>query len=1044
MRISIFYIFLFLFGWHFVAGQSLTVNGVVSGFGDSEPLMGVNIFVESEPGIGTVSDFEGAFTLTQVPEDAKLVFRYLGYQTQVVPIHGQTDLRVVLSPDDELLQEVVVTAIGIEREEKSLGYAAQQIESEELIRGRQTNVINALAGKVAGLEVVSSSGQPGASANINIRGRTSLTGNNSPLFVVDGVPIDNDFAGSNFIDHSNRAIDLNSDDIESVTVLKGAAAAALYGVRAGNGAIIIQTKRGSAARSEISFSQSLIFDRVNKLPHIQQKYAQGRIENGVPVYVGPSGNGLNSSWGPDMDTLRYDGDNNYAWDPRGRIVGMNHPDATSTEVMAFDNAENFFETAIHSNSNLSFSGGSGQSNYLISGSYLHAGGIIPNTDFQRVSVRMSGNTKVHDRIRLSGSANFVNSGGVRAQRGSNLSGVMLGLMRTPPSFDLTGGSEDPVNDPNAYSFPDGTQRTYVANYDNPYWSVNKNQSKDEVNRFIGYAQADADITPWLKAMARVGTDFYFEERKSYWDNNSNEFGTGIIFDDLFSFRSINTDVLLTSSHQLNKDIDLSVTVGHNFYTRSTYSYVAEGETFIIPGFYDISNTAAITFVNDRRRQQSLIGLFYDLALGYKGFLYLNTTGRNDWASTLPTQANSFFYPSVNLAFIPTELLDMSTNPVFSYGKIRMSFAGMGNDAPGPYLLDTYYSATSPVLGQTGFLPQSTIGNAALVPERVRSYEAGLDIRFFRNRLGVDFSVYRNLSDGQILQAPVAYSTGFSTFITNAGEVESKGIELMLNLNPVQQQYFNWKIITNFSVNRNTVISLAEGVEDFRFEATGLASTSSRAIAGEPFGVLYGTRWMRNEQGDILIDAQGYPMQDSVPGIVGNPNPDWLLGFTNALEWNNWSLSFLVDIRKGGDIFNGTAGIMKNLGTHRSTENREEDVIIDGILVETGEPNSIPVKYDYEYYRRYPFAGVSEENIEDGSWVRLREVAVNYSLPDGFLQSAGISRMQFGITLRNAWLWTPYSGIDPETNLSGASNAIGRDYFNSPNTKSIGFQLNLTF
>lgn len=1027
------------------AQRSIT-GTVTDNSAEAMPLIGVNVFVKGKPSTGTITDYEGRYELT-VGEDAEtLVFTYIGYSRLEIAIEARSLIDVRMGESAEVLDEVVITAVGIERSQKALGYSAQEVTGEALVNAREANLVNALSSKVAGVQVTSSSGNPGASSNIVIRGRTSLN-DNSPLFIIDGVPIDNSFAGSNFTDQSNRAIDINPDDIESMNILKGGAATALYGVRAANGAVIITTKKGSAKSSGITFSQSLTFDQVNKLPEHQELFAQGALTGGVPVYAGPGES--NRSWGPRLDTLRYDGDASYRYSPLGRIVGQSDPSATGERVRPFDNMGDFFRTGITSNTYLSGSGGNDKTNYFVSGGYLRQTGVVPNSDFSRLTFKVSGSTQLSDRLKVSASANYINSGGQRTNRGSNLSGVMLGLTRAPNTFDLANGFDRAEDEPSAYSFPDGTQRTYWDAYDNPYWSVNRNVSTDRVNRIIGNVGFEYQATDWLSATYRAGSDYYFEERISHWDNQSNEFGTGVIFNDLYSYASFNSDFLLTAQGRLSDNFSGRLTLGHNYFSERGYSNVQEGENFIIPDFYDISNVSQVTFADDNIRQRRIFGTFYDGEIGFRDYLYLGITGRWDWSSTLPVAEVPFFYDSYSLGFVFTEPLGLATDPTFSFGKLRFSYARIGKDAF-PYALDNFFVLTSPVKGQTAFQPGSSIGNPALRPEQTRTMEIGTDLRFFKSRLNVDFTWYNLESVDQILAVPITFSSGFSSLITNAGLVRNRGVEVQITGTPLKRGSFSWDVDLNFTRNRNIVERLGEGVPDLSFASAGVASTNNRAIEGQPFGVLYGTRWSRDEQGNRLIGAEGYPVFDPQdPGIVGDPNPDWLLGLRNSLSFKGLYVSALLDVRQGGDIFNGTVGVMKNLGTHKSTEAREEEVVLDGVYAPgtvidgedvSGQPNRTPVRQDSRYYGRYPFAGVSEASIEDGSWVRLRELTISYRFPRAMLERSPLRSLEVGFSGRNLFLLTDYSGIDPETNLAGASNSFGRDYFNTPNTRSFGVNI----
>lgn len=1014
-----------------------TYTGIVVDAETGEALPGTTVVVDGTTR-GTSTDFEGRFTIELKENERFLVVSFVGYDRKRVELGVQTTLRIELNRESTVLQDVIVTAIGIKSEKKALGFAAQDVKGDELSTTNQSNIVKALSSKIAGISVTSSSGTPGASADIVIRGRSSLRADgNSPLFVVDGVPIDNDYSGSAVYDYSNRAIDLNSDDIESVSVLKGAAASALYGIRAANGAIIITTKsgKGKGVRRNITFKSTLGFDRVNRLPQKQYKYAQGTN--------GSYSSTTNFSWGPLIDTLRYDGDTSYPYDKNGRIVGMSDPSATDKRVIPYKNIEDFFETALNSNSYLSISGGTDNGSYLFSMGYLNQKGIVPLTSFERLNFKLSGDTKLSERMKISGSASYSNSQGSYAQKGSNLSAVMVGLMRCTPTFDLTNGSKDPVNDPSAYMFPDGTQRNYYSKYDNPYWSVNKNRSSDEVSRLIGNSQVDYQLLPWLSAMYRAGVDFYSEQRNSFFDNNSNDVTNGYVTASLYNFNSFNSDFVLTAEKEVTNDVKLNILLGHNFYNKYTYLNSQRGDSLILPNFYDLSNTAVISG-DDYKTRYRIVGVYYDVRVSYKNYLFVNTTGRNDWSSTLAKGKNSFFYPSVNASFIFSDAFDLKGG-FFSFGKVRASWAEVGNDAP-IYSLQNYYSAISGgINGQTAFATQRTIGNNDLKPEQTRSWEFGVDLKFMDNRLGIDMAYYSSTTDGQIVEVPVPYSTGYDRMVMNAGIITNKGVEAQLYATPLKLSSFSWDMQVNFTRNRNIVEDLPEGIPLLEFQNTGLSSTRSVAIKGQPYGVLYGTRYLRNDKGQILVSNDGYPLVDVVPGIVGDPNPDFTVGFRNTLTYRNITLTALIDIKKGGDVYNGTKNVMLYLGTHKETENRDEDYIFPGVNVSTGEPNAVPVKRDFNYYSRLgTLAGLSEAGVEDGSYIRLREVAISYSLPSKWLRQTPVKGFSVGISGRNLLLFTKYSGIDPETNLSGTSNSLGRDYFNMPNTKGVEFNIQVNF
>jgi len=1021
----------------------LRITGTVLDAETGETLPGATIMIEGKT-IGASTDIDGKFSIEVSGPTDVLIVSFIGYNKEKIVVGTQTSIRVLLSKETTVLEDVIVTAIGIKSEKKALGYAAQEVKGDDISKSQQSNIVNALSSKVAGINITSSAGTPGASADIVIRGRSSLrAGGNAPLFVVDGVPIDNSYDGSYVYDYSNRAIDLNSDDIESISVLKGAAASALYGIRAANGAILITTKsgKGKGIKKNITFKSSFSFDRVNKLPEKQYKYAQGSYNptNGITSYSDNS----NFSWGPLMDTLRFDGATDYLKDKNGRIVGMSDPSATDKRVTGYNNIEDFFETAMNNNTYLSMSGGTDNGNYFFSLGKLSQSGIVPNTKFDRVNFKISGDTKLTNKLKISGGATYSNSKGDYAQKGSNLSAVMVGLMRCTPTFDLSNGFANPADSPEAYMYPDGTQRNYYSTYDNPYWSVNKNRASDNVDRIIGNSQVDYSFLPWLTALYRVGIDNYTEERNAFFDNNSSDTPNGYVTLSTYTFRSLNSDFLITADKNINENLKFTASLGHNYYTKNTYNNYQRGDSLILPNFYDISNTA-ITSGGDRRTDYKIVGVFYDVKLAFKNYLFFNTTGRNDWSSTLSKGKNSFFYPSFNASFIFTDAFNIN-NDYFKYGKIRASWAQVGNDAPIYSLLDYYSSVSGGINGQTSFATQRTIGNKNLKPETTKSTEVGVDLRFFKNKLGIDLAYYQSKSIGQIVRVPVAFSTGYEYMLANAGVITNKGFEAQVFITPVESKDFKWDMMFNFAKNKNMVEDLPEGVPLLDFETTGVSSTRSVAIEGQPYGVIYGTRYLRNDNGQILVGDNGYPLIDVLPGVIGDPNPDFTLGIRNSFSYKGINFTALVDIKQGGDVWNGTKNVMKYLGTHKDTENRDDDYIFPGINVNTGLPNTVAVKRKFAYYSATGgLAGLSEAGVEDGSYIRLREVAISYTLPSKWMSKTPAKNLTIGVSGRNLLLFTKYSGIDPETNLSGTSNSLGRDYFNMPNTKSLEFNIQVTF
>lgn len=1053
------------------------ISGTVTSEESGEALAGVSVF-EKGTNNGTLTDQNGSFEMKTIGDEATIVFRYIGMGTIELP--AGPSMEVSLKSDDLLVDEVVVTALGIATEKKALGYSVQSVGGDDVVRSGEANAIQGLAGKVAGVQVISSAGVPGGSSFIRIRGSSSLTGNNQPLIIVDGVPIDNsqnlsgnpDDGNNNLLGavaNSNRGIDINPEDIENVSVLKGPNAAALYGIQAANGAIVITTKKGRANSGKainVSYNGSVAFDKVNKLPGLQNMYVQGTgWFDPDPTWYGPD-QGWPTSWGPLADTMYWDG-SQYDYDNNGMLVGQSSPNA-GQKFVPYNNADNFFKTGTTFNNNIALSGGNASTTYRLSVGALDQNGIVPNSEFSRTTVKFAGESQLTSRIKSAASVAYTNSGGQRVQQGSNTSGLMLGLLRTPISFDNSNGLEDPVNDEGSYILPDGRQRNYRGGggYDNPYWTINKNPHTDDVNRVFGFTSVSIDATKWLNVFYRVGTDFYSDRRKQVFGIGSRTIqgGVGQIYEEQIAYRNLNSDLWLTANHDFTEDLSGSLMVGNNLYDQKTQRLFTQGTGFNIADFAHISNAQEI-LSREESTWRRTAAVFVDAKLSYKDYLYLNLTGRNEWASTLPADKRSFFYPSASVGFVFTEPFGLSDNKVLPYGKIRLSYAQVGN-IPGVYETSTFYEPTVvgdgwtsgtpfPFQGTTGFSLSGTQGNPNLRPEKTNSLEAGLDLRFLNNRLGLDATIYKSNSVDQIFAVQVATSSGYRSVIKNAGEVENKGIELVLNATPVKTKSFRWDLQLNWTLNRNTVISLDDDVENLFLG--GFEGSSIRNVAGQPFGQIYGGTWLRDDNGNIVIENDtnsayfGYPIASGTEAVIGNPNPDWLAGLRNTLSWKGLSLSFLIDIRKGGDIWNGTRGALTYFGMSELTENRGDMVVFEGVagtvdadgnIVSNGETNSASVALNEDWYTDNGggFGIVSEHFVEDGSSIRLRELNIGYEFKPSFLEKTPFRTLNVGFTGRNLWLSTKYTGVDPDTNLMGANNAQGLDYFQMPNTKSFMFNL----
>ena len=1098
-KFTLLTVMLFFTGLQVVFAQQRTITGVVTGKDDGATIPGVTVMVKGTT-IGTVTDASGKYTVTVPAKYDVLLFSFVGMKSQEVSIGTSTSINVVMESDVLNIEGVVVTAIGISRESKALGYSVQEIGADDLEKGNNTDVINALNGKVAGVQVTNSTGAAGGSTYFTIRGSSSIGGDNQPLIVVDGIPIDNsqyysgnpDNGTNNLTDgvaYSNRGIDLNPDDIETVSILKGGAATALYGLRAANGVVLITTKKGKSVQKggscdngyAVSFSTTYSLDQVNKLPKMQTRYGQGI--NGS--WRGPHTANRNS-WGPKLDTCSYStvltdpsmdpfGTGVYPWDKNGVIVSKNDPNANGKAVEPYDNLGTFFETGHSWNNTLSISGGNTNTTYYVSLGYLTSKGIVPNNTFNKTTVKVAGQAKLSPKFFTSGTVTYINSGGSRIQQGSNLSGLMLGMLRTPNTFDNSNGLKDPVKDKTSYMFTDGSQRSYrgFGIYDNPYWTVNQNSFKDNVNRMMGSIDLTYMPLNWLSVTYRLGTDFYSDRRKGYFAIYSSAFPEGQVSEDQHFTRDINGDLIINAKHNITKDFKFDFTLGHNFFQTYHQQLYVEGDQLSQPDFYQISNASTILAreVVDRKRTMAIYG---DLGLSYQSMIFLNITGRNEWSTTLPKGKNSFFFPSFSLGFVFTEIGGLKENKVLPFGKIRASYSIVANDAfiygTYNYFAPSYYGdgwttgISFPFGGYTGYMTDAGLGNQELKPEKLYSFEIGTDLRFFENRVNLDFTYYNNTNKDLIIWVPLAGSSGYTDKLLNAAEMTNKGFEIVANFVPIKSKKVQWDITVNFTKNKNEVVKLAEGVENVGLG--GFTGAEIRAVVGKPYGSIYGTQFVKDASGNLVIDDEGspnpddpdynphygYPFMSDEEAFLGTVQPNWTMGISTSVSYAGFTLYALLDIKNGGMMWNGTKGIMYALGTHYDTETRGQESYTfegvkghlgpDGNIITNNQANDISVIKDQYWYNGLGggFGGPSEQFVEKANWVRLREVSLSYSFPSKWLKKTLFKGIDLFVSGRNLLLFTPYTGIDPETNLYGASNAQGIDYFNMPNTRTYNFGL----
>jgi len=1088
------YLFLAIFVTTSLAfGQERVVTGKVTDESGAA-LSGVTVLVKGTA-IGTFTKNDGSFSI-RVPANAKtLVFRRVGMKTKEVPIGTKDFFAVTLEEDKLLTEEVVVTAIGLEREKKSIGYAFEEVGGKIVSEAKVTNIVNSITGKVAGVQVVNSTGVPGASAYIQIRGQNSFLGGNQPLFIVDGIPIDNSMSYSGNPDngtnnllagvaYSNRAIDLNPDDIASVTVLKGPAATALYGIRAANGAIVITTKKGQTLAQEkinVTFSATTSFEEVNKLPSYQTKYSQGALGK----FAQP-GTNQPRSWGALIDTLYWDLQSPNKFSKYGNLVGKYLVDSVNNpsrfkKVEPYDNLNNFFVTGATNTQNLSMAGGTDFGSFYLAISNSKSSGIVPMTSFGRQSIRFNGEARISTKLKASGNISYTNSGGRRAQQGSNTSGVMLGLLRTPPTFDNSNGyGKEAYDHPDAYMFTDGTQRNYRgrSSYDNPYWTVVKSPFFDDVDRFIGNIQLNYFFNQNIDLMYRLGADIYFDKRRQEFAINSSTAPAGQIFNHEIYSNDLTSDLILSFNYNITEDLVGKLMIGNNLFQSIGSSLYTQGDGLIVPDFYHISNTAG-QIVRQYRGTLRRLGFYGDLTLDYQEWLYFNGSIRNDMSTTLPKDNNSFWYGQGSFSVVFTNLLkDVFQNSFLNFGKLRLNYAVVGKDAPmyattTPFIqaayADGYTNGVSfPFNGQVGFVTGDVLGSDKLRPEKTTSWEIGFNLAFFNNLFSLDLTYYNSVSKDQIFSVPIARSTGYYAAVFNAGQILNKGFEAVLNITPINTADWRWDMNFNFSTNKNMVDELYEGIDNIFLG--GFEGSSVRIVAGKPYGSIFGFGWLRDPQtGEVIINDDvnsedyGFPILDlNNEKAFGSANPDWLLGFRNTVSWKGLSLSFLIDIKKGGKMWNGTRSALYFFGTHGDVSTPEvrdpskNTKVFKGVkghfdengnLVTSGT-NDIQVVAGENWYslgNGNGFYGSNTEDfIEDAGWVRLRELSLSYTLPKSIVEYTPFSNVILTFTGRNLWLSTKYTGVDPETNLMGAYSAQGLDYFNMPGVRSYNFSITVDF
>ena len=1060
------------------AAQVTTVRGIVTTEEDGEPVIGASVIVKGTS-LGTVTDVNGRFELSGLPPSAtRLLISYISLMAKEVAIAPQVS--VTLKSDTHLLDEVVVTALGISREKKALGYTAQEVKQDALVQGKDNNLLNSLSGKIAGVRITNTQGDVGSS-RIVIRGETSIAGENQPLFIVDGIPVDNSQlnARSSGRDFKNAIADLNPEDIKTLTVLKGPNAAALYGARAAHGAIVITTKGGDKRQKGIGITlhSSTQVSFVATLPEFQNLFGQGA--GGRFSYVDGKGAGVNDgvdeSWGPRLDIGLLIPQFDSPLDADGNRVAtpwVSHP----------NNVRDYFRMGISTNSGISVARGDDKYQFRVGYNYEKQVSIVPDAGTNKTNISLNTDYHLAKWIVVGATANYIvytapSLPGSATPSGSNV------RSNSPMLQFLWFGRQVDTNSLKA----DYTRNWNSSYYDNPFWSASYNTQSQERHRLIGDLHAEFRLTDGLNVRFRTSTDWYNDRRKSKvkWGSAGAGSPYGSYAEDAYTVKENNTEVLATYIKQLNKNWGIDALLGFNVRNKQYENNYQAAPRLAVADLYTLTNSRdPLTSSNDFYRLRQY-GLYGSIQLDYRRWAFLNITGRNDWSSTLPVDNNSYFYPSVTASVLLSEAFGWRSKAV-NYLKIRGGWSQVGADA-NPYQLATVFTSETAFNGNP-LQSSSTIGmNPNLKPEKTSSIEAGFEAAFWDNRLYLDFTYYKTDSRNQILKLATTAASGYTSQVRNAGHIRNRGYEIQLGAVPIQtSKGFRWNLDLNYGANSSKVVKLDdEGlITSYQLYSSGIQILAS---VSEAYGTLFGTSYVRDANGNVVVDANGLPKISTTNKTLGKFTPDWTGGISNTFSYRSLSLSFLIDASVGGSIFSNTnktgkyTGVLANTLSGRDAEHgglwyytdamgnnvrlsespsysvssdglyyaqvngQSTRVYQDGIMVEgvteSGSKNEEVVSAEKYYHRIY---SIAEANVYDASYVKLREVALSYRLPRLWTQKLHLQEASVTLTGRNLWtIYKSVPNIDPESALT-TGNAQGVEAYSLPTTRSFGVNLSVKF
>ncbi|MDP4238710.1 MAG: SusC/RagA family TonB-linked outer membrane protein, partial [Bacteroidota bacterium] len=1016
--------------------------------------------------VGTITDADGKFRIS-MPGNAKtLVFSYVGMKT--LEVEARNNMIVKLESDTKQMEEVVVTAVGIKRSSKSLGYAASTMAPEDALNKSQPDFLKEMQGTVAGVDVRSSQGTPGAATRIEIRGNSSFYGDNQPLIIVDGVPLSNQqLETTNQTNgggaYSSGFSSIDPNDIASMTVLKGSAAAALYGSRASNGVIIIKTKSGNTSNTkrkmEVTLNSSWSTESVANLPDYQNMYGAGSN------FAAANSNG---SWGAKFgsagnDSVKVQNPDWLKFYPNlfpksGKIPYVAQP----------NNVKDLFQTGLVAENSINFAGGNGKSAFNATLSNLTQRGYVPNTTYGRSSVSVGGSSELANGLSVRGSVSYTNTNQVGSEFGENQnSGASSSFARTlflARNWNL-------ANLP--YETPTGLPiSTNNAQYDNPLWDFQHNTVTSKVDRTMANFGAEYKISDWLSASYSLGANIYQLSRKEIIDIGSRAAGgLGDILTDKYRTSELESNFLLTAQKDLFDDnFSIKFIVGHNLNDRTTAREGVDGASISVPGIYMLTNTKTQTVLLDETTQRRLVGVFGDLTLGYKNYAFLNVSGRNDWSSTLPIASRSYFYPAVSGSFIFSDALDIK-NDIFSYGKIRAGWAKVGRDAEPYQLNDTYSVLTTfnnqsraSITSKTGNSIELTTKNPNLTPEFTQEVELGTQLDFFNRRLAFDLTWYNKISTNQLAPITLPASSGYGEYYTNFGKIKNTGIELDVVGKVIDTKDLKWSLHFTFTKNKNTVEELLPGVDRIPLATLLQGSTNLSPFleAGMPYGYLRGNKAYRDGQGHLLIDpTTGFLLNpDPNQTMIGDPNPDYKMGLGTTINYKNFFLTAHFDFTHGGDIYSTTLNLLLGRGVTKDTQDREHTWVIPGYYGDpnTGKPmldnsgkeiaNTIQVTTNDLYFgNSFAINGAPEFSIFDATVLRFRELTLGYDIPKKLISKTPFGSATLSLSAYNLWYYAPnvpkYTNFDPEVNSYG-STVQGVELSAAPSTRRFGVNLKVTF